>query len=979
MAHILRNKKASALLLSMITIIFLISVTAAALLRYITEQKSTNSTLGRIKGIFNAEEGIYYAYAELSKNAFNWGTHEWKNSQLQKIANPTFSVAQAGFNNDGSYYVANHNFKVIVFPELRTDGSETNVVIVRSQGLDNTAAPLRTIELRVSKQSLFDYFYFFPYDKTFSTATYDGAGYGKMHANGNIYFSGNPIFINLTELSTAGKFALSNSQYASPYSFDNNNTTIDGKADLYGSSAPPYEYYLPSSLYNPGYFFNGNYYPSANNNATVDGIKLPITLATSWKWDQYSGTKTQAEVPVSFTVDNNALSWLASNKSFLPPADYASFSAAVIDGTTDSFWNAWKAANYTDANTSTTGNLARAYWTTFLGPTYINNYVNNEWWTDLVYGNGRTTDASSDLIDVNFLDTSQQTSDWSSWLSGKKVDIVKQDTNATGTLDLQDILKDNSNGGKYLTPIDIQTDYKAKASSGGILLGQVETSGYTAWLNQPRTFTYSGHTFNYTMRQDANVYTWGTNRVEYITAKDDTVNRFCAAAGYDQDCSDCYDLRDAFESELSSNYYAGDVMGWNTEELEEKGIVSFKEFYNPVRPAGSSSYLNDSQNIASAKKTKALNIDVEKLRAYLAGKDYNGIIYVETPDESDLSYDYSVSLTNAGILPEKGLTLVTPHNIYVNGSFNLDYTRDSATEAFTHYQATHTENNSNDYKWRNAALISTKRLIYTVSDQFLDYAANLSSFSDIASYHYWEPNSSSTSYPYSLGSLNFINTYLNAAGVTGNNSPQAVKDFYAKYPGLSIPGLWTPADIEFLKSKAVYDPSAATAAKALLDAGEQNYATATESKQPNRVLYDITYNTAMVSAYDPSGYTLERWINSSGQTVKRNITGAFIQLTADKRASVPSNYSIKVGGKFCYQVGPGYDYWGYYRSGRFGSNRYVPQFSDAYNPIYNYAYEINFAKNSASGASTGPIATGKKSWIELPNSDFFPVKKIYCP
>jgi hypothetical protein len=366
---------------------------------------------------------------------------------------------------------------------------------------------------------------------------------------------------------------------------------------------------------------------------------------------------------------------------------------------------------------------------------------------------------------------------------------------------------------------------------------------------------------------------------------------------------------------------------------------------------------------------------VAKLRDYLQDSEqaFNGVIYVESTDASDTDNDFSVRVQNGGILPENGLTLVTPHNIIVQGSFNLDYERDkenktaAESEAYDYYQSQHQEqSNNSDYKWRPAALISSQRMIYTVSDNFQkDQAIN--SLADISSYNYWNTNESD--YPYSLQSSYFIDNYLNThitdEALAKFDSSRKYRD-YCDAHGLSYNRTWSVSDITNLLDKK--NLGAGDAQSVLLNIGEGQYDSTTEATQPNRVLKDIIYNTAMVSPYDPEGYILERWIGADGVAKKRQITGSLIQLEDKYRASVPFAYYIKnQAGQYVYQIGPGYDYNSSYHYG-YNSHGYIPQYSGYIGSSF-YNYEPNFAKEDS---ASGPIAAAVGSWFEISNNNFYP-------
>jgi len=959
----LNNNRGIALLIALGILLFLSIITSASFIRYGAERNISNRERALMQAFYNAEEGLNYAYGELAYNGYNWQTHTWNGSVLM----PTVGISSqfgGSFNADGLYSINGHHFQVITYLELDKDTkASTGVTVIHSRGTDPQAKVTRTVELRVSKNSLFDYFYFFPNDHTFNGATYDGQGYGKIHVNGTVILKNNPIFKNITELSTAnaqnnGYFQLYNFQYSSPKGYDG--STVDGIASLSRSSAPPYDYYVPSNSSYDMYSL-ARKFTTSSTAATIDGITLPSTLSQEWTWDKYAGDKASNEQPVSFQVSNDALAWLTAKSgdgAILAGDDYQTFLAdpSAFD------WNTWKANNgYTASNTDTTGDLARKFWNSWLGSSPSN--INDEWWSDLTYGNDRLI---SDNISVSYLNTKEQTSVWQSWLEGKTATITKADTGDTETKPLSSVIKDASNGGQYLVPIKLETDYKKQAENGGISIIKGLSDEYLAWNNAPRSFTLSNEeVINFTMGTWMTVrLTWARN---YILGGGSTSDALYIEFNSAMTAARLAAMADRPEAQYE----------WKVPDtLEECGAISYTQIYNPVRQPGTYDYtFSDftTQNMTNAKPAILVDIDVEKLRDYLESTEqaFNGVIYVESTYYNDYSSyygDLSVRVKNGGILPENGLTLVTPHNIYVQGSFNLDYERDGSSEAYQYYTETHSGDSNSDYKWRSAALISSQRLIYTVSDNF-QKGQTINSLADISPFNYWNINESD--YPYSLQSNTFVNTYLTEYG--GGNAPQAVKDFFTKYPELgAIPGTWTVDNIKQLLNTSLY-PDAGKAQEALRDAGEVKYDLATETTQPNRVLKDVIYNTAMVSPYDPEGCILERWIGADGSTKKRQVTGSLIQLEDIYRAQVPNSYTVyNKDGLSVYQIGPGYDSSGYYHYGYNGFHGYLPQYTGWYTGSSLYKYEPNFAKSSSEGSTSGPIAAAVGSWFEISNTDFYP-------
>ncbi len=987
-------------MIALLVLLFLSVLSGAAFLRFASEQGTSQREKALVQAFYNAEEGLNYAYGELAQHDFDWNTHIWQGTTVLIPNSVTSSFQSQGgsFNTDGSYYINDatnpHYFKVITYHELDSVGVPTGITVVHSQGTDPKAITQRTVELRVSKNSMFDYFYFFPSDKTFTSATYDGAGYGKIHVNGKITFSGSPNFTNLAELSTAdsahnGYYALTNSQYSSPLDWDDNDSVVNGIAPLPRDGAPPYSYYLSSDLYDTYAKFNWG------DNASVDGKKLPTQLDKVWNWDKYPGDKSASEKPTSFRIDNATLAWLTYTKgsgAILSGDDYTNFMAHP-----DTFdWEAWKnkpeniALGYTEANADTTGALAQKFWHTWQGdnPTY----VNKEWWSDLTYGDDRS---DGDLEPVNFLNTKEQASAWQDWLKSTDGTIKKADTGITETKELSEVIKDGSSGAQYLKPIGLDNNsYLNKAKDGGLYIVKGYSPEYAAWRQQILSFTLTIDPCN------GEVVSFPASESPMITYRNWRIKHgFTCSTGTPEQvsglCTEFFTKRNAVYSAAVATRPATSRI-WD-QDLINAGVINTTQFYNTLHPAGTWYYQSTTDVLLSAKPTPVLDIDVEKLRTYLAatGRSFNGIIYIDNPDYNDTNYDFSVRIKNGGVLPQNGLTVVTPHNIFVQGSFNLDKARDDdpgrSDDAYDNYQSEHGGNPS-DYTWKPAALISSQRAIYTVSENFENYIKD-KTLSDTMPFKYWD-SSGGSSYPYSMTNQTFLNTYFNSGLVS---IPQQVTDFLAKY-GLSAPAEWTVDNVKQIFDSSKY-PDAGTAQSALLSAGETKYESDTENTQPNRVATkngvptDVIYNTAMVTPYDPQGYTLERWVGADGKRKKRQITGAFIQLEDSMRLIIPMAHYVFIFDekgnqiRYYYDANPGYTYktcypdgscvngsiygYGGYYNGYFARGYYSPYYSDYWTYATNtYGYEINLANQSSSGSTSSLGVSGMVSWLEIPNNDF---------
>lgn len=1007
----LKNNKGVALMIAVVILLFLCILSAASFMSLIAEKRIAEREKQNLKEFYSAEEGIYYGYAELKNANFDWRTHNWNANKTQLLKQPSVSAFGGAYNSNGTYYIPGKNFRVVVYPEVNAAGELNDVMVIRSQGLNQAGKAVHTLELRISRNSLFDYFYYFPNTRTFNSAIYDGSGYGKIHVDGTILFTGSPIFRNLLELSTTsaqygGHFRIANTgQYSSPLYWDTRSgSPQDGIALLPRDGAAPYNYYILGDEYGIyGKFGWGG-------SVTVDGQTLPYdSLGQSYPWDKYSGDKSPSEVPIKFLINNDNLTNLAyvehsravKNSFLLSDAEYTNFAAAMYssDPATNlaTFWQNWKNTHgYTAPETDTTGAMARKYWEVMwniTGGTMPGN-VNPEWWADLTYGNDRS---SSDYIDINYLNTHEQGSDWLNWLQDKTGTVIKStpDGPVTENVNLSDVLKDGNNGAQHVVPVDLQSNYKQSAQQNGIYLNK-GSGEFDAWagVTTPLVVTDGSTTITLTMTRYGVCLGDGIWDI-YDQIYEAFPDTFDAAI---------QNAEAAIAALQGGGFCSGapsDTPEWNNQALLDEGIITETEFYNPIREPNTYEFWNQTNNLNNAQKTKVLDIDIEKLRDYLTqtGQPFNGVIYIENLPgmyswNPDTYKDFSVRIINAGILPENGLTIVTPHNIYVQGSFNLDYSRDKEngsphSDAYDYYKSVHGGSDT-DYVWHPAALISTNRLIYTVSDDFNTYIMSRTSLNDIAPINYWRPDNS-YNYPYSLRDPYFLATYLNSKGLTGAGAPQTVRDFFTAH-NLILPSEWTVDNIQSLMDTSVY-PDAGTAQSSLLYAGEGQYDIDTASRQPNLVTHDVVYNTALVSPFDPQGYTLERWRQDS-YLKNRFITGSFIQLPDSYRDAAllsqpaPMAYVVTVRDaagniiKRYWEVEPGYNtktfdpqtgtyidsgsyHYGCFQRGYLPS----PYFNSYYGANNTFGYEPNFATSGSQGSGSA-TATAVGSWFEIPNVDF---------
>jgi len=240
------------------------------------------------------------------------------------------------------------------------------------------------------------------------------------------------------------------------------------------------------------------------------------------------------------------------------------------------------------------------------------------------------------------------------------------------------------------------------------------------------------------------------------------------------------------------------------------------------------SYVQDNVQFFNAKHTKKRNdihvedntmgVDISKMLVDSVNTPVNKIIYIDNKD---------VFLEKGTVLPEGGLTVVTPYNIYIKGNYNYDSAKTAEV---------------NDANWQPAAVITNSK-VYTLSDQFNKP-------------RYLTKSQEHDEYPYSLKSQDFLNQYC-----SGSNYPADLTAAGKVPPDGILTWDWIDANLDGDQQEL------------LLNSGKSVYAALQDSSMTNRSENDTYYNTAIVSP-DPYLHELERWKEGTQAQVK----GAFIQL-----------------------------------------------------------------------------------------------------
>ncbi len=278
----------------------------------------------------------------------------------------------------------------------------------------------------------------------------------------------------------------------------------------------------------------------------------------------------------------------------------------------------------------------------------------------------------------------------------------------------------------------------------------------------------------------------------------------------------------------SSGLYIGSDSAGNTEiRLNGVKITNLPcwakdnvEFFNITRPTRDGSGNPVIENV--------IEFDVAAfLRDCPTMAPSNNIIYVDNKD---------LRLVNAQKLPDGGLTVISPYNVYLKGDYNTDL------------------------NWQPAAVI-TNSLVYTLSNDFNDPQT-------------MPMSSNYKNYPYSLEFSDFIDSYA-----------KSVFTNLAQANGWATPGDAIHPE-EGLNPAWIREQLSPQAQKTLRDAAENKYDEINLNNMANKVTANTVYNTAIVSPSNIYPQVLERW------QAERLVTGAFIKLETPwtSKSKIPADY-----------------------------------------------------------------------------------------
>ncbi|MDP2938637.1 MAG: hypothetical protein Q8O13_00930 [Candidatus Omnitrophota bacterium] len=208
------------LISSFLVIVLLIGLSGALFLQGINEKLNVDKALVSLRAGYAIEQGMSILIYELlnhqdlnDDNPIPWATHtadtEWP-FELHPIYEgtpetlPHTTTGLGAIDTDGShgglgcYYRENSNgTRFLAKVYIDTFSPTEKVILVRGCIGDEC----RLMVTKYSRESLYDYFIFTPFDYDFGWRTFDASG-GKIHTNGDVIFYEKATIKNVATLST---------------------------------------------------------------------------------------------------------------------------------------------------------------------------------------------------------------------------------------------------------------------------------------------------------------------------------------------------------------------------------------------------------------------------------------------------------------------------------------------------------------------------------------------------------------------------------------------------------------------------------------------------------------------------------------------------------------------------------------------------------------------------------------------------------
>lgn len=436
--------------LSLVTYPILILAVGYAAISFVSAINGNNQTkiaLNSIQAQYNAYKGIEYAALEIiNQGATPFMTHivganEALNTNTGVTLTPKFGGVITAQN---IYYLSlgtNSSASVKTY-------TKNNQVFILARGSSNNRE--RLFAHKVSGNSLYDYFFFFPRIPnsdyvSLGWQTFDAQG-AKIHANTGIRFSEGAKFYNVKEFSTEGAIAYHFARFVYP-----------GKENTYGGSRFPYwtpNDYLYSVPPIP---------PDTDGNGIPDNnIGNYINQPDGHNYgDRGNGLLTFDTGTNTYRIWKDATHQAETMKPIYPWPHDGSNWAAQTDGSGNLFWDPDSAAKYirykqNNINCGIAPNPGCANGTTnnanyYTGMTYINGvYLPNDLAGSPYPTNKYYSDSNEQMnLKLTNSDHASAFEAWDNFIAAYPKVVVNQ-TTITG---LQDVVKAGpTRGGQYIAP-----------------------------------------------------------------------------------------------------------------------------------------------------------------------------------------------------------------------------------------------------------------------------------------------------------------------------------------------------------------------------------------------------------------------------------------------------------------------------------------------------------------------------------------------
>jgi hypothetical protein len=727
MWQLLKNKKGSVLVIAYFVVLTLAGLSAALFLRTIADSRYVQDSQASLQALYEAEAGIAYAYVEIESRNFHWFTHD--SDGITADPHPcTF-----GDMSSGDYLVAGRNFALKAYPE-EIDGVNTGVTVIRCRGTAGRAT--RIIEYRLSSGSAYQHAFFYSTSHTFGNETFNCHNYGGIHVNGDINFTGYPSFKFLTHLTSGPTYSGGNNGYIyRPYYYAYNNLSTDADKTYANSIGNPQD--LPwNMLYNNNSHFSTGYTYFTTGADDADP-QTPLNNYTLY-----------------YYLDGSGSEWnfhKYANDTFNPGASGASHHWELISFTADGHVDATNLRNLAinelchpeDTNTLLSSD-----------PPAMGGFSEQQVFTWLY-----TIEDNPSMLQTLFGTTDSQViwdAFWGTWAANHSGDFISEG-------------QSNPEWGQW------ERRFYVAAYNWDLYQGQTIPNGVNPewWQDLYYGSDYQDHQDNLFPAQTYNDATGEPYERYYLNTKEqsDAWGNWLMAHFLNKEETNKTLVQDASQGgdwvntgNIFGDQYAGNESPLLAKAKEEglyigpddnyaglpAGCYEVSKFYNVVNPAldASGKYI----------PTNVLVIDVKLLKDKIASGDLsvdNGIIYVDLqnfnwqgqPNNLNAS---GVMLVNGEALPQGGISIVTPNNVFIKGNYNVDPTGSAErsrqaddAQIINHVVAsTHktidgaTYNiSAADLHWQPADII-TKRFVYTLSEEF--HEPQYMPMTDINYYQYYE-------------------------------------------------------------------------------------------------------------------------------------------------------------------------------------------------------------------------------------------------